>query len=55
MDQGGAFGAFTDTLDLLIDITGVTGAVATGKLHDVSTTIYLLDMRRRGAALAVPR
>ena len=27
MDQGGAFGAFTDTLDLLIDITGVTGTV----------------------------
>ncbi len=30
IDQAGAFGAFTDTLDLLIDITGVTGTVATG-------------------------
>jgi hypothetical protein len=28
IDQGGAFGAFTDTLDLLIDITGVTGTVS---------------------------
>jgi Ca2+-binding RTX toxin-like protein len=28
IDQGGAFGAFTDSFDLLIDITGVTGTVA---------------------------
>jgi Ca2+-binding RTX toxin-like protein len=30
IDQGGAFGAFTDSFDLLLDITGFTGTVATG-------------------------
>ena len=30
IDQAGAFGAFTDTLDLLIDVTGATGTIGAG-------------------------
>jgi Ca2+-binding RTX toxin-like protein len=30
IDQGGAFGAFTDALDLLMDVTGATGTIGAG-------------------------